>query len=235
MIRGFLLMMVVTSAFGQSKVGVEFSLSGTSGSIDVPGLLKQNFEKVDGGSGSFWSLGLTVRASEKITLRGGPAFWSMSFIPTAKGTYNGVSSLATENGTLRFSGIYLRVDRTWDFFYLSGGFDFSFGNSYRSDLEIRNTAGQVLLKRNDQTTSILTSEFFNQSNLVLGLGPSFPLGKHVKVRGNLSVVIPFSTIYDSGVVAKQVYINSGQPAPDARVNLRYLPLISYGFNVSYSF
>lgn len=227
--------MITTSTFAQSKVGLEFSFSGTSGSIDLPGLLKGNFERVDGGSGNFWSLGLTVRASEKVTLRGGPAFWAMPFIPTSKGTYNGVDSLATETGTLRFSGLYLRIDRTWDFFYLSGGFDFSFGNSYNCDLEIRNTAGQVLLKANNQSKSILTNDFFNQANLVLGLGPTLPIGKHLKLRGNLSVVVPFSTIYDSGVVAKQVYINTGQPAPDARVNLRYMPFVSYGLNFSYSF
>lgn len=93
----------------------------------------------------------------------------------------------------------------------------------------------MLFRANNQTTSTFTNDFFNQANLVLGLGPSVPIGKHLKLRGNVSVVIPFSTIYDSGVVAKQVYINSGQPAPDAKVNLRYLPLISYGLNVSYSF
>lgn len=235
MMRALLFIFVTTSTFAQSKVGVEFSFSGTSGGIDLPGLLKDNFEKVEGGSGSYWSFGLTVKASDKITIRGGPAFWSMPFVPTAKGTYNGTAALAKETGTLSFSGIYLRLDRTWDYFYLSGGFDFSFGKSYKSDLEIRNTTGQVLFRANNQTTSAFTNDFFNQANLVLGLGPSVPIGKHLKLRGNVSVVIPFSTIYDSGVVAKQVYINSGQPAPDAKVNLRYLPLISYGLNVSYSF
>ncbi|MFM7858063.1 MAG: hypothetical protein ACKO96_40640 [Flammeovirgaceae bacterium] len=201
----------------------------------MPGLLKDRFEQVEGGSGNFLSFGLTVKASDKITLRGGPAFWSMPFIPTGKGTYNGTSALAKETGTLSFSGIYIRLDRNWDYFYLSGGFDFSFGKSYTNDLEIRNTAGTLLVKSNNQTTSIFTSDFYNQANLVLGLGPTIPVGKHFKLRGNLSAVIPFSTIYNSGVVAKQIYITSGQPAPDAKVNLRYLPFVSYGLSIAYSF
>lgn len=229
------LIFVTTYSFSQSKVGVEFSFSGTSGSIDLPGLLKDNFDKVEAGGGSFLSFGLTLKASDKITVRGGPAFWSLPFIPTAKGTYNGNPALATETGQIKFSGIYLRIDRTWNYFYLSGGFDFSFGNSYRNNLEIRNTTGALLLKLDNQTTSILTSDFYNQANLVLGLGPSIPIGKHLTLRGNLSVVVPFSTIYNSGVVAKQVYINTGKPAPDYNVNLRYLPFVSYGLNLAYNF
>jgi hypothetical protein len=221
--------------FSQSKLGVEFSYSGTSGSIDLPGALKDQFEKVEGGSGSAISFGLNVKASESITLRSGLAFWNMPFIPTIKGTSNGSTVFAKETATLSFTGMYLRVDRTWKYFYLSGGFDFSFSNSYKGSIEIRNSNGTLLSKDDNLSKSTLTSTFYNQANLVLGLGPSIPLSKHFTLKGNISVVIPFATIYDSGVVLQQIYINTGKPAPDAKVNLRYLPFVSYGLSLAYSF
>ncbi|MFM8743559.1 MAG: hypothetical protein ACKODM_09580 [Cytophagales bacterium] len=73
---------------------------------------------------------------------------------------------------------------------------------------------RIIKRLRPSPTIFLTRQIF-----VLGLGSSVPIGKHLKLNGNVSVVIPFSTIYDSGVVTKQVYINSGQPAPDAKVNL----------------
>jgi hypothetical protein len=221
--------------FGQSKLGVEFSYSGTSGSIDLPGALKDKFTKVEGGEGNSLMIGLTLRASKKIILRGGLSFWEMPFAPSIEGTLNGSPVIAKETAVLNFSGVYLRLDRPWRYFYLSGGFDFSFSNSFEGNVEIQSLNGTRISKVNNLTKSTLTSEFYNQANLILGLGPNIPIGNHFVLRGNLSIGVPLATIYDSGVVVQQIYINTGNAAPDAKVNLRYLPFVSYGLSVLYNF
>jgi hypothetical protein len=220
--------------FGQ-KVGIEFSYLGSSNTIDLPGLLTSTFEKVESGGGSNLSFGLTVKASDDILIRGGLCFISLPFRPTIKGTINNQPAFAKEDGNLNYSGIYLRVDRTWPYFYLTGGFDISFGNSYKSTLETRNASGTLLSRIDNGSKSILTNSFYNQFNLVLGLGPSIPIGKSLTLKGVIAGVVPFSAIYDSGLSVPQVYISTGAPAPNAKVNLRYLPFITYGINLEYKF
>ena len=217
------------------KMGIEFSYLGSSNTIDLPGLLTSTFEKVEAGTGSNFSFGLTAKASENVLIRGGLFFTRLPFKPTIKGTINNQTAYAKEDGVLSYTGIYLRVDRTWQYFYFTGGFDISIGNSYKSTLETRNSSGSLLSKIDNGSKSILTNSFYNQFNLVLGLGPSIPLGKTVNLKGIIAVAVPFSAIYDSGLSVPQVYISTGAPAPNARVNLRYLPFITYGFNLEYKF
>lgn len=217
------------------KVGFEFTYQGSSNTIDLPGLLKSTFDKVESGGGSNVSFGLTIKASEIIRVRGGLCFISLPFKPTMNGSYNSQPALITEDGKLSYTGIYLRVDRTWDYFYLTGGFDISIGNSYKSTLEIRNSSGALLSKSDNGSKSILTNNFYNQFNLVLGLGPSIPLGKSFVLKGVLAGVVPFSSIYDSGLSVPQIYIPSGAPAPNAQVNLRYMPFLTYGISLEYRF
>jgi hypothetical protein len=226
--------LISNQLFGQ-KVGIEFSYLGSSNTIDLPGLLTSTFEKVESGGGSNLSFGLTVKANEDILIRGGLCFISLPFKPTIKGTINSQPAFAKEDGNLSYSGIYLRIDRTWQYFYLTGGFDISLGNSYKSTVETRNASGTLLSKIDNGSKSILTSSFYNQFNLVLGLGPSIPIGKSIILKGVIAGVVPFSAIYDSGLSVPQVYISTGAPAPNAKVNLRYLPFITYGINLEYKF
>jgi hypothetical protein len=219
--------------YSQSKIGFEFSYSGASTVVSVPGLFADVIKDAESGSGHFLSFGFSFKASEKITLRTGPNFWNLAFSPTVKGTFNNQPAVAKQTGSLSYSGIYLRVDRTWPYFFLTGGFDISFANAYKGDLVVRDASGTVLSQQAGLSESILTQTFNNQFNLVLGLGPSIPLGKSFKLKGTLSAVVPFSSIYDSGVSVQQVYVSNGAPAPNAKVNLTYLPFISYGIGIEY--
>lgn len=237
-VRKFLFPLIVFSTvtvFGQSKLGLELSYLGTSGSVDLPGALSDRFEKVEGGAGSAISLGLIIRANEKVRFIGGFKQWNMPFMPTVIGTFNGNSARLKEKAILSYTGIYLRLERTWSYFYLSGGFDFSLSNSYNGEVEIRSETGTLLSKQENLTRSSLTSDFYNQSNLFLGLGPQIPLGKHFSMKGNISIALALSSIYDSGVSIQQIYINTGKPAPNAEVNLQYLPFVSYGLTLAYNF
>lgn len=230
-----LLFLLSSSQLFSQTIGVEFSYKGSSNSIDLPGLLQGTFDKVESGSGSNLSFGLNIKASDNISVSGGLTFWNIPFIPTIKGTSNNQSIFTKEIGSLSYTGIYLRVERNWQYFYFGGGFDISVSNSYKSTLETRNASGVLISKSDNGNKSILTNEFNQQFNLVLGLGPRIPIGKSFAVKGLLGVVVPFSSIYDTGVSVPQIYLRTGAPAPDAKINLRYLPFLTYGITVEYRF
>jgi hypothetical protein len=225
--------MMSIPAMAQSKLGFEFTFSGYSNTVSVPGMLSYITSVADG-SGSNTSYGVTLVASEKITLRGGLSFWSMPFSPTIQATVGGQPATAYEEGTLSYSGVYFRIDRTLPYFFFTGGFDLSFSNSYKGSYKIESAGGSFA--NSGTTESLLTNDFNNQFNLVLGLGPSIPIGKHLLLRGLLSGTVVVRGIYDSGVTAtNQVYISTGTAAPDdTNVDLHYLPFLSYGFSLQYT-
>jgi hypothetical protein len=234
-ILSLLAILVSTVGLSQSKLGFEFAYNGYSNSVSVPRLMSY-VTSMASGSGTSTYYGLTLTASEKITLRSGVAFWNMPFSPTVKGTAGGQTTTANETGTLSYSGMYFRIDRTMPYFFFTGGFDWSFTTSFQGSYTAVSGTGITTTKSgNDE--SILTDDFNNQFNLVFGLGPAIPIGKHLMLRGHLSAVVVVRGIYDSGVTATNlIYINTGAPAPDdTDVDLHYFPFVSYGFSLQYTF
>ncbi len=219
----------------QSKFGIESSYLATHTAIDVPGLLAAQVSKVTSGYGYFLSLGATMQINPKIIFRGGSSFWQLAFSPKIKVLINNEDGIAKETGTINYSGIYLRMDRTWKYFFFTTGFDISFYNSYSCDLVVYDKSGKVVDEQKDRNYSIITSSFNNQFNLVFGIGPKIAIGSSLNLKGFLAGEIPMSSVYNSGLIVNQIYIPSGAQAPDAHVNLHYFPFLTYGIGVEYVF
>jgi len=84
--------------------------------------------------------------------------------------------------------------------------------------------------KNDREESILTDKFNNQFNLVLGLGPSIPIGDAFKIKGTVAVVVPFSPLYEAGVTFQNPAFSS-----PGKVDLDFFPVFKYGISVEYIF
>jgi hypothetical protein len=219
----------------QPKFGIESSYLATHTAVDVPGLLTTQVAKVNSGYGYFLSLGATMQLNRKITLRGGPSFWQLAFSPQINVIVNNETGIAKESGRINYSGIYLRMDRTWKYFFFTTGFDISFHNSYSCDLVVYDKSGMVVEEQKERTYSILTNSFNNQFSLVLGIGPKLALGASLNLKGFLAGEIPAGSIYNSGLIVNQIYIPSGAQAPDAHINLNYFPFLTYGIGMEYVF
>lgn len=152
-------------------------------------------EEANSGSGNDIYFGLVVGLNDKYALRGGVRSWVWPFEPTTNTNDGG---RVIEEGRIRYSGVYLRLDRTWQYFFLTGGFDGALTNSYAANLSIEDQNGQTTVRQTGNDTSVLTDEFNNQFNFVLGLGPSLPLGDKFLVRGIAEFVMPFVSVYESG-------------------------------------
>ncbi|HNP19719.1 MAG TPA: hypothetical protein PKL31_14875 [Fulvivirga sp.] len=225
-------LLVSIGSYAQTKIGIEFSFLGTNSNVIVPGLFSSTFDQVESGNGSDIGIGIDVGINEKISFRGGFRYWKWPFIPTVNGEIDNKEVKATETGKLHYYGIYLRLDRTWDYFFITGGFDISFANKFKNDLVIRDDQGSIILTENDREESILTDKFKNQFNLVLGFGPSIPIGDSFKVKGTLAVVVPFSPLYETGVNYQNPAFQNSSPG---KVNLDFFPVFKYGISVEYIF
>jgi hypothetical protein len=227
-----ILLLVSTVSYAQPNIGIEFSFLGTNSNVIIPGLFSSTFDEVESGNGSDIGLGIDIGINEKLSFRGGFRNWKWPFIPTVNGEINNQDVKATETGKLHYSGIYLRLDRTWNYFFITGGFDISLANRYKNDLVIRNDSGSIISTENNREESILTDKFNNQFNLVLGLGPSIPIGDSFKVKGTVAVVVPFSPLYETGVTFQNPAFQNSSPG---KVDLDFFPVFKYGISVEYIF
>lgn len=216
------------------KTAFRFSYSGTSSKVVVPRLFSDVFDEAGSGGGNDLSLGFVFGAHKKVSFGVGYRKWKWPFSFTANGTYNNEDVKATESGHLHYSGTYLRIDRNLKHFFFTGGFDISFANKYKNSLVVKDLTGDILVRENNRTKSILTEKFNNQFNLVLGLGPILNVGKKTLLKGDISFVVPFSPIYDTGVKVPQVYLN-GSSAPDAKVDFDFFPVFKFGFAIEHRF
>lgn len=190
----------------QSNIGFEFQYASVSPGVDVPGVLKPYYGTTTAGSAPQVYFGMTVRASEAAEWAFGYNSWS---IP--------VTTELAGSATLSYKGLYLRHTRTSRYFFVSFGLD-----------------GSLSVDEQKNTSSPLMKKFYNQWNLVVNGGPSIPIGKF-RLRGYIGAVVFFSSVNDSGASVKQVYVSTGQPAPDDNdVNLHFLPSLQYGFSLQYN-
>jgi hypothetical protein len=230
-----LLLVISLSATGQNRTGLELSLLGTYSNIVVPGALSSRFDEAKSGLGNDIAFGVEVPFSyNKLAFRTGLRSWSFPFDHQhTQRRSSGPDVVISEEGNIRYTGIYLRLDRTWERFFVTGGFDISVANTYRNDYTMSEKSGKVIRREENRKESVLTDNFRNQINLVLGAGPTFPLGEKSRLKATLAIVVPFSSMYDSGVRLKQIYVPSGSPAPDGEPNLHFFPVFKFG--LSYTF
>jgi len=229
-------LLICNSADAQTKIGIEASCLATNTSVDVPGLIKDQGVRASSGFGYFLSFGASVQLGRRWALRLGPQFWKLAFSPKIYlDVYGGDDLIAKETGSLNYSGIYLRADCRWKYFFITGGFDISFHNSYSCDLVVTDKSGTVIEEQKGMKQSILTARFNNQFNILLGMGPCIPISSRLKLKGFLSGEIPWSSVYNSGIIVHQIYLPSGSQAPNAHVNVNYMPFFTYGLGVEYVF
>ena len=216
-------------------MSVETGYHVTNSQIIVPGLFDNAFEEANSEIGNDIHLGIVLGINEDYALRGGIRTWMWPFETITNGEVDNDDVTAFEEGKIRYTGIYLRVDRTWEYFFLTGGFDISFTNSFSGDLRIENN-GQTIISETDNDVSVLTDVFNNQVNLVLGLGPSIPINDKFRIKAFGEVVLPFVPLYETGVTVPQIQINpdgSTSSAPDADVNLDFFPVFKFGIGLEY--
>ncbi len=235
----YLTLTIVTtlvSIVSAQSLSLETGYHGTSSQIVVPGLFETVFDEANSGNGNDFHLGLIVGFNDEVAFRGGFRTWAWPFETISNGEINNEDVKAFEDGRIRYSGIYLRLDRTWNYFFLTGGFDISLTNSYTADLIIEDENGQTTLNETDNDVSVLADAFNNQVNLVLGLGPSIPIKDKFRIKAFAEIVVPFVPIYETGVTVPQIQINpngSTSSAPDADVNLDFIPVFKYGIGLEY--
>ncbi|MBC8111886.1 MAG: hypothetical protein H7Y04_12570, partial [Verrucomicrobia bacterium] len=187
------------------------------------------------GRGFDLGVGIVYKPSQKVSLRGGFRLWQWPFSFTINATRDGDAVKVIEVGKIRYSGLYVEADRTWKYFLISGGFNISFYNDHICDLTVRNSSGSVIEQKNNLSTSVVTSEFNQQVNLILGAGPLIPVGKNLQIKGMAYFVVPFSPVYD-GISVPTIQINPGggtQSGGNAKVNIDFFPVFKYGIGLEY--
>jgi hypothetical protein len=193
---------------------LEAGYQATAGRVSVPASQEYLFEEASSRFGNDLFLGLVVEINDEFALKGGLRSWMWPLDVTINST-DGLTSI--EDGELRQSGFYFRLDRNWQYFFITGGFDVSVINSYQAKLSIDDD-GQTVLTQRDNEISILTEEFNNQFNVVVGMGPSFPVSEKLKIRGLVELVAPLVPMYDTG----------------EDDNLYFFPVFKLGVGVEYS-
>jgi hypothetical protein len=230
-----IVILICNNVNAQRKIGVEASCLATNTTVDVPGLLKDHVQSASSGFGYFLSFGANLQLGKRLAIRVGPQFWKLAFSPEIKlGTGNDYL-IAQETGSLNYSGIYLRVDCRWDYIFITGGFDISYDNSYSCNRVISNKSGVMIKEENGANKSMLTNNFSDQFNILVGMGPSIPIGTRVKLKGFLAAEAPLSSVYNSGLIVQTMYVPSGKSAGKEHVNVNYMPFFTYGVGVEYIF
>lgn len=223
------------SANAQNKgIGVELPISITNTSIDLPRLLTNQITAVEGGSGVDIGIGLTYDNFNNLNLRGGFHFWNAPFKPTVNVGRNNDDDYVIEDGKLSYYGVYLRAEYGTKFFFIGGGFDFSFANSYSADREYYEN--NVLIgTESNLDNSILTDKFNNLFNIVINAGFKIPIQEQYIIKPYLSLGVSANGIYPGDQITDivntpflRVYYDEPQT-----VDLQNVPIVGYGISFEY--
>jgi hypothetical protein len=234
-----ILLLLLTSTIlemkGQdTRIGIELPISITNTSIDLPRLLTGQIPAVEGGQGIDIGLGLTYENSNNLNLRGGFHFWNVPFKPTVNVRNNNDDDYVIEDGVLSYYGVYLRAEYGTKFFFIGGGFDFSFANSYKTDREYYEN-NQLIGSEKNLDSSVLTDEFSNLFNIVANIGFKLPLHENLILKPYLSVGASFGSIYPTDKVTDIVntpYLRVYYDEPQT-IDLQYIPIVGYGISFEY--
>jgi hypothetical protein len=224
-------------AVAQKGWRAELTLQGLSSNVIVPGVFSETIQKVESRGGSNLGIGLSYAFTEKTALRFGYQRWRVGFSPTiALQTPDRQGAIARETGYLHYDGIALRFDRTFPYFFWTGGFDFSFKNTYKNDTTVEELGSGKVSEEKEVNRSMLTRKFAQHFSFVLGAGPSIALGKKLILRGEVNFLLPLSPIYKSGARVNTIKIDPNGNVignGNSKVNLYYFPTFKYGLNVIY--
>lgn len=212
----FILTILLTSLLSaQNNFGIDVPLYLTKSIVLVPGA----FSTIEGTGGNSSDLGIGVyyNVSESFKLKGGIHFWNKIFNPTHSGQFtlngNNMEGQIKEEGEISYGGLYILGTLEREIFFIGGGFDIAFSNSYKSKINIYDSNNQLIAESDNNEESFLTDQFNSQFDLLLNFGFKIKLSDRVMLRPSMLVTIPFSPIFDSNItVYNPVKGESGEAA-----------------------
>lgn len=218
--------------FSQVDLGAEATYSFTNSNVDVPGYLADNHKNLSSGNGSDFSLGLILDFKSASTIRMGFRTWRVPF----KHTYVRDNNRSyVEEGKFRTNGLYFRYEPSWDYIFISVGFDIGVSHLYKNDLTVLNGNGEKVRSESNRRKSVLPNGFDPPVNMVFSLGPLIPINESFKIKGIVGFIFPMKVLYDPMVSYQQVYLSSGKQAPDAEPTINYLVNFKFGVGLDYYF
>lgn len=218
------------------NLNIDIGVHKINSTILLPGALDELFEEVSSGTGYDIHLGAALQVDYDLVVRAGLRTWNVPIESITNGYLNGSSIKAHEIAIVQYSGIYLRLNKQKKHFFFTGGIDLSLSTSFEGSLIIKDDYGQTIFSERNTENSILTDNFYNQLNLVLGMGPIIPLNDKITLKGFAELVISTRPIYNTGVSVADTHFTSNGLEPSGsytNVNLSYFPLIKYGIGIGY--
>lgn len=213
----FLIIFITLSyqLYAQNKFGFDIPIYFSKSLVSVPGVFSSI--EASGGGGTDFGLGMYLKVSESFKLKGGIHFWNKIFNPSHTGEYtvNGsnVDGKIEEEGKLRYVGLYILANYEKEVFFIGGGFDIAFSNSYKSDIYLYNSNDELIAESKGNNESFLTDTFNNQFDLLLNLGFKIKVTDRITLKPSSFFTIPVSKLFDTNVtVYNPVYGESSEAA-----------------------
>ncbi|MEM7552007.1 MAG: hypothetical protein AAF363_20155 [Bacteroidota bacterium] len=213
--------------YPEKSIGIEIPFSILSTSVDVPALV--TLDDVEDGSGWRTGLGVSYR-TKKLGLRLGFFRSEIKFNPNIETR----DFLVRENGDLTYAGIYIRAEYSIKYFFIGGGFDFSFANNYEASRDFIEN-GEVVNSFNDVGDESIAGDFRNILFFTIEAGPKIPIGNlSIKPQVSLGLSSSIADPEEVSVITDgpgfQVVFDEPQ-----NVDIQFVPAIGYGVSLEYNF
>jgi hypothetical protein len=208
--------------YGQGTVGLEFSAAASYSQVMAPTNYPDKITDINSGIGNDFSVGMAIAVNSNFSLGFGFRRWVMPFNSEFVEDMGDLVLLRNEDGKIRYAGVYLKAERSWRYFYLTGGLDLSLTQKYNMDMVERDDGSySVWNHQNNLHDSNLIKDFKNQVNVVLGAGPLIPIGKSIELKPLVAFMVALKPV--------------GQPYAYTADSFKFSPMFKMGASMVYKF
>lgn len=206
----FFVLVISLQVYSQDKYGLDLQIFYSKSDILIP----EYFSRIEAtGSGGYdLGIGLFHMASSVTKIKGGIHLWTKSFNPIYSGefTINNIhlTGKLKEEGRISYYGIYILATYERKKYFIGGGLDFSFSQTYKSDIYIYDDKGNLYSEVEDNDKSFLTEKFNPQFDLLLNLGLKIRISELVQMRPSFEFSIPVLRLFNTGVTVYNPVDNS---------------------------
>lgn len=210
-------LILLSSVWSFEKFEIELPLFINNGYVNIPNPLNPPIKEASSGIGYDIGVGANLKFNEYFGIRLGVHNWTKGLNTTVEGSTTfedeQLDYTANESLTINYTGWYLNLERYWSDFFMEAGLEVAFSNSISADLDVELENGETA-SETQRNQSILTPEFNNIFQVILGMGYDFQLTPMITLTPNIKYS-PFSgSIFDTGVMGSSPVLEDGHPTDE---------------------
>ncbi len=178
--------------FRDPEFGFEVPVFLTTSIYNYPEELSFFMKELEGGAGYNFGIGLRVNINQLLDMRAGLQMWQIRFKPEYEFLLmhqpNSWSKIITkEDSHLKYTGIYLLLQRTWHQSFVGTGFNLAFNSRYHGEHYLFNENGRQIAAYKNQDKMFISSSLVDQIDLMMMFGANLRPAKRVVVKPTMAV------------------------------------------------